>query len=140
MESEGTTAVPLRILIVENDQPIRDALAELLRTLGHETTPLGDYGKALILLEPSQFDLMLVSCGSTDLEGFGSSDLLTETKGLALAQIARAADPRLKIILAAASKQEGLNTERGSEVVDLVIAKPFTIRDLEKALAALFGR
>jgi CheY-like chemotaxis protein len=130
--------VPLRILIVERDQLRRDSLTACLRTLGHEPTPVSDYGKALILLSPGQFDLMLVSCAASDLDDFGSTDLLTVTRGLALAQIGRSDDPKLKIILGVTSRQEGFEAEHSKGVVDLIIAQPFNIEVLEKALSALF--
>lgn len=69
MESEGMIAVRLRILIVESDRTIREWLTESLKTLGQEATPVSNSATALILLEPDQFDLMLLSCSSTDFDG-----------------------------------------------------------------------
>jgi len=140
MKSDGTTAVPIRILIVESDRPSRESLTELFRTLRQEVTAVTNSVAALILLEADRFDLMLVSCSSTALDGFRNANLLTEAQGLALVQFARASDSKLKIILIGAAEQEDFNTARGKGVIDRVMTRPFTILDLEKELAALFGR
>lgn len=134
MESEGTSTGRLRILALDAEQASRERLSDLLRTLGYKTTPVSNSEKALVLLEPDQFDLLLVSCSTTNLVGSPNIDPLSETEGIALAQFARSSDPRLKIIFLAASDQASLNIARGTGVIDSIITKPFTIWDLEQAI------
>ena len=57
----GTRVGGLRILIVESDRTLRELLTEFLRELGHEAISVSNSREALALLEPGQFDLMMVA-------------------------------------------------------------------------------
>jgi CheY-like chemotaxis protein len=140
MESYGTRAFHLRILIVESDRAIRGLLTELLRELGQDATSVGNSGEALTLLEHGKFDLMLVAHPLMEFKSFVPAiNSLSEDDGLALARTAREDDPRLKIILLSGWEQESLKTALSNGVVDLIITKPFSIRDLQEALMWLFA-
>jgi CheY-like chemotaxis protein len=139
MQTEGTTAARLRILIVESDWAIREVLTDLLRELGQDATSVSNSGEALTLLEHGQFDLMLVAHPLSESHSLVQAvNSLSEDDGLALAKTAREDDPQLKVILLTGlEKQESAKTALDNGVIDLIIAKPFTVWDLEEALMTL---
>lgn len=92
MESERANSAILRKLVVASDRVIRESLTELLRVLKHDPTPISNSTKALIQLEPDRFDLVLVSCSSTNPDSFRDEKLLTEGQAFAVAKLARASD------------------------------------------------
>lgn len=48
-----------RILLVEDDAPLRGAMVEVLRGLGHHVTDVADVASAQKAMEPPAFDLVL---------------------------------------------------------------------------------
>ena len=142
MEARGTGVIGLRILVVESDGAIRELLIEFLRGLGQEATPVGNLRNALALLERAQFDLMLVAHSLSEFSSLGlvANSLSSEGAGLALAKIAREDDPSLKIILLSGFAREGLNAVGANGFVDMTISKPFSLADVEDALAVLYVR
>lgn len=76
-----------RILIVDDEEPARKSLMDILRLEGYQVTAAGDGAKALHLLAEEPFDLMLL-----DLKMPGMS-------GLEVLDQARTAAPETKVIM-----------------------------------------
>jgi len=55
--------MPVRILIVEEDQPTRDAFVRVTSALGHECVPVETVAQALAALATQPFSLCVVSLG-----------------------------------------------------------------------------
>jgi DNA-binding NtrC family response regulator len=55
--------MPVRILIVEEDKPAREAFGRLASALGHECVPVESVGQALEVLAAEVFGLCVVSPG-----------------------------------------------------------------------------
>jgi DNA-binding NtrC family response regulator len=77
----------LRILLVEDDPDVRDAVATALRDAGHEVVELDDGAAALLRLSNDVFDLLV-----TDVR-------LPKVSGLVIFRHARAVAPRTDAIL-----------------------------------------
>jgi two-component system, sensor histidine kinase and response regulator len=77
----------IRVLIVDDDEPLMAALAASLRKRGYDTTGFTSAGKALTALDQSSFDLLL-----TDLT-------MPEMDGIQLIRAALAKDPQLAAII-----------------------------------------
>ena len=54
--TEGTT----RILVVDDEAPVRDLLAEVLSRAGYVAVPVADAGRALDVLDQDDIDLVLL--------------------------------------------------------------------------------
>jgi two-component system cell cycle sensor histidine kinase/response regulator CckA len=120
---------PYRILVVEDDDGIRDLVDRVLREGGYETRVAPDGLAALGLLEAdASCDLLL-----TDL-------LMPEMAGDELVRRARALHPNLKVLYLTAYSDR-LFAERSALWEDeAFIDKPITINGLRQAVSlALFG-
>jgi two-component system cell cycle sensor histidine kinase/response regulator CckA len=92
--AEGERALPvaaavsgrLRVLVAEDQELVREVLAGLLRSLGHEVIAAADGQAALVLAGSTSFDLLL-----TDVS-------MPRLTGPALAQALRAQRPSLPVI------------------------------------------
>lgn len=106
------------ILVVEDDNSIRNYLKELLSDRGYVVTQASSGIKALELLEKSQIDLALLDLTLPDISG--------ET----ICQECRKRFPEVKIIILTA--KEGVqNIVHGLKMgADDYITKPFTIEEL----------
>ena len=67
--SGGGPLPPLRILIAEDHEPTRAALARLLTRAGHEVAAAETVAEALQLAEDSAFDLLISDLGLPDASG-----------------------------------------------------------------------
>lgn len=59
------------ILLVDDEAPARDAVAEILRDEGHVVTEAGDGLEALSLLDKNNFDLVISDILMPHLNGYG---------------------------------------------------------------------
>jgi PAS domain S-box-containing protein len=105
------------ILLVEDEEELRDTTAELLALLGHTVLPAGDATSALALLAAQPVDILL-----TDIS-------LPDMSGELLAAKARAAQPGLRIIYAS-----GQYPKAPLDRAQLLL-KPYSIDKLMQALA-----
>ncbi len=64
------TAFPGRILVAEDNDPVRALLCEYLRAQGHDAVPVRDGGEALALVESSEFDLVMTDIEMPRANGF----------------------------------------------------------------------
>jgi signal transduction histidine kinase/CheY-like chemotaxis protein len=113
---------PLRILVVEDDARVRDAVVDLLATSGHTADAVASGAAAIarFTADPS-FDAAL-----TDLALQNGMD------GVALATALRAIRPDLPVLVTTGYV--------GAAPIDLpILMKPFRREDLDAALARLVG-
>ncbi len=116
-----------KILLAEDEASVSAFVARALAQQGHEVTPVGDGMAALAALARDRFDLLL-----TDI-------LMPEIDGIALALKASEDYPAMKILLMtgyAAERQRAHNLEA---LVQRVIVKPFTLEEIQRAVAELLG-
>ena len=108
----------MRILVVEDDAAIVDALSALLETEGHEVTTASRQDDAVALLSDQSFDLALLDVTLRQGTGFG------------VCAAAREMAPDMPTIFLTASDDE-FSTVAGLDMgaVDY-IAKPFRAREL----------
>ena len=118
----------LRVLVVDDDEMLRETLASLLEVLGHAQVTLGSGEEALQLLEEGQpIDLVILDLNMPGLGGAATLPLL------------RALRPNLPVILATGrADQQALDLVDGIARVS-ILAKPFSLQELKTHLAALFS-
>jgi two-component system cell cycle sensor histidine kinase/response regulator CckA len=118
-----------RILVVEDDDAIRDLVARVLREVGYETRVASNGAEALGLFETeASCDLLL-----TDLH-------MPEMSGDELVRRARALHPDLKVLYLTAYSDRLFAGRSALWQDEAYIDKPITINGLRQAVSlALFG-
>ncbi|MFA0753860.1 MAG: hypothetical protein IMHGJWDQ_001639 [Candidatus Fervidibacter sp.] len=115
---------PLRVLIIDNDETVAAALAEVLRQAGHKADVATSGFAGLQLFKPNAYEVVIVDW------------LMPGMDGLAVAQAIREIAPTQPIVLTTAWENQ-LDANAVS-VVDAVIPKPWTPRSLWEALQQAF--
>ncbi|HVA14825.1 MAG TPA: response regulator [Stellaceae bacterium] len=116
-----------KILLAEDDASVGAFVLRALTQHGHAVTPVGDGMAALAALARESFDLLL-----TDI-------VMPKLDGIALALKAAKDHPAMKILLMtgyAAERQRAHNLEA---LVNRVIMKPFTLAEIQAAVAELLS-
>jgi signal transduction histidine kinase/CheY-like chemotaxis protein len=114
---------PCRILVIDDDQAVRESTATLLRVSGHfvmeaESGPVG-----LGLMAGQPFDVLITDLGMPEMTGW---------------EVARAAknlNPMLPVILVTGWGSEVSRDVPDSHIVDRVMGKPVRLDDLLEAIA-----
>ena len=119
------TAFGKRILLVEDDLPIRNLLKVVLAQDGNVVVEAQNGLEALALFKTQQFDLVVTDFDMPEMPG----DRLV----LAIKQLM----PSQPIILMTADRSSLREVEH---VPNLVLDKPFPLQRLHSAIADLFGR
>jgi DNA-binding response OmpR family regulator/putative methionine-R-sulfoxide reductase with GAF domain len=113
-----------RILLIENDAPIRDTHADALTLHGHEVTALSSGDEAAERLPYESFDLVVTDWSVTGISG------------LDVARRVKRVDPAVPVILVSgwSIQQDGAKILDAG--VDYVLAKPCLIEDLPSTVQA----
>ena len=113
-----------RILLVEDEEPLRACLRMLLQLEGHQVTEASNGAEAMNLFTSGLFDLVI-----TDFE-------MPVMKGNALAAAIKLMAPSLPILMVTGSARARRDAENP---VDAVLNKPFMPDDLHCALRKLLA-
>ena len=116
----GTIPKGLKVLLVEDNQQVRDFAAELLRDLQCEVAAVPDGTEALQKARSGSFDLIF------------SDVVMPGLSGVQLAEQLEAEQPDLPVLLATGYSKE-LRGERAQRYS--VVAKPYDARSLATAIA-----
>jgi two-component system, cell cycle response regulator CpdR len=114
-----------RILIADDEEPMRALIARALQMDGHVTVTAQDGAEALDILsrESGAFDLLL-----TDIK-------MPIMDGIALALAAARDFPKLTILLMTGFADQRERAAGLNAIVHGVITKPFSVADIRKAVA-----
>lgn len=107
-----------QILIVEDDEAMREFLAEAISRSGYYVEAVPDGGEALRRVETGHYDLLL-----TDIRMPGID-------GLELVRKARLHDPALGVLLITAYAQDALGIDDLEGTRTDVLSKPFNLNEL----------
>ena len=114
---------PKRVLLVEDDPMVATSVEMLLRIDGHEVEICPNAEAALAAFQPARHDVVF-------------SDLrLPGMDGLQLAEAIRGRAPKQPIILISGSP-EVVEVSLQSSLVNVLLGKPFELRQLQEALIA----
>jgi GAF domain-containing protein/ActR/RegA family two-component response regulator/anti-sigma regulatory factor (Ser/Thr protein kinase) len=121
-------AVPLRCLVVDDEEMVGDMLADVLRSAGHTVTVARNASEGLAHVQIEPLDLIF-----TDLSMPGMT-------GWELARAVRAAVPGLPVILVSGFAVEVSQEELEASGVHSVLAKPINIGDVLEAASTIRPR
>jgi CheY-like chemotaxis protein len=118
-----------RILVVDDEEPVRALIARGLALDGHETMVAGDGGEALEVLEAEggRFDLLL-----TDIR-------MPVMDGIALALAAKRDFPDLTILLMTGYAEQRERAKSLDSIVADVLSKPFALAELRTKVSELLA-
>jgi CheY-like chemotaxis protein len=117
-----------RILVVDDEQPIRDILSKMLTWTGFEVDVAGTGREGLHLFRKMPFDLVI-----TDLEMPGMN-------GWVLTSEIKKNSPQTPVLVVTGSHSEDLAEKKAEVFADGVIFKPFRWVELNKALQKLLSK
>lgn len=113
-----------KILVVEDDDSVRDFTARALRASGHEVDTADDGDTGLQRVDAADGDYGLVL-----------SDIrMPVMDGIEMAKRAASQHPNLKILLMTGYAEQRERASDLQNVIIDVIAKPFTLTDLRKSV------
>lgn len=112
-----------KILITEDEDSLRTFVARALRLDGHETEEAADGAEGLEKLRQGSYDLLL-------------SDIrMPVMDGIELAHQAHSTCPGMKILLMTGYAEQRERADDLMEKIVDVVAKPFALPDIRKAVA-----
>jgi len=121
-------AVPLRCLVVDDEETVGDMLADVLRSAGHTVAIARNASEGLAHVQSEPLDLVF-----TDLSMPGMT-------GWDLARAVRAAAPGLPVVLVSGFAVEVSQEELEASGVHSVLAKPVNIGDVLEAASGIRPR
>lgn len=118
------------ILVVDDEEIVRELAAEMLRTLGYEVEMACDGTEALdkYMAPEAHFDLVLLDMIMPQM---GGKDCMRELKKV---------DPEVRAILSSGYGQDGAVQQVIEEGVQGFVQKPYRIDQLSGAVAAALGK
>jgi CheY-like chemotaxis protein len=117
-----------KILVVEDNAPLRRIVQLQLADLGYRTVPAANAAEALELLESEPIDLVF-----TDIVMPG------EMNGFALARHVAANWPKVKIVLTSGFPDSRMDGNGAAAPVARLLSKPYRKADLARVLREAFG-
>jgi CheY-like chemotaxis protein len=124
-QSAAPKGLPGRVLLVDDDQVLAEALAQVLCGAGYQVQLAPDYRLALEVLESNALvDLLICDIVMPD-----------RVNGLALGRMARLRRPELKIIYITGHDIPGIEDEALGPVLRKPIDNDLLIAEIERVLA-----
>ena len=115
------------ILLAEDDRAVREFVSRALRQDGHDITAVSDGQQALDALGKGQYDMLL-----TDI-------VMPQLDGIALALKAAKEYPDLPVLLMTGYAAERQRAHNLDALIQDVISKPFTLREIREAVRKMLG-
>ncbi|WP_428249504.1 response regulator [Ferrovibrio sp.] len=116
-----------RILVAEDEVPVREFVRRVLELRGHEVVTVGDGAEALIKLAKAPFDLLLTDISMPNMDG------------LELALIVARDHPDLPVLMMSGYAVERRRAADLAELSKGVLQKPFSMVDLSAGVDRALG-
>ncbi len=119
-----------RVLVVDDEEPVANLLARLLRQLGHEPAVVGSGAEALERIRHISFDLILSDVKMPGMSGFELHQIIKQTNPELASRLVFVTGDMLSAATQARIAQSG----------NPYIAKPFAIERLETLVRGLLAQ
>lgn len=113
---------PLRILIVDDDPMVAEAITDLVSSFGHSPVTVNSGEAALSLMRKDQFDLAILDL---ELPGIIGIDAARAMVGM---------QPGIKILFSTGYSKQEEQIDTSAGYFHGIIRKPFDINDLKAAI------
>src|SRR5262249_5073221 len=127
---EAEARLSCRVLVVDDEEPVANLLARLLRELGHQPTVVNSGAEALELIERMSFDLVLSDVKMPGMSGFELHQTIKQINPDLAARLVFVTGDMLSAATQARIAQSG----------NPYIAKPFAIERLETLVRTLLAQ
>jgi CheY-like chemotaxis protein len=118
-----------RILVMDDDEPLRDLLVRALTGLGYDVESAGDGAEALALYPTGRFDAVLLDL--TVAGGMGGAEAAARLRAL---------DPKVKLIVSSGYSDAPVMADFRRYGFDAVIRKPWTLEQLADVVQNVVGK
>jgi PAS domain S-box-containing protein len=116
---------PRRILVIDDDARVRQAVAGLLRSAGHHVVEAEGGREGLMCFAPEMFDLVLTDLGMPEVNGWD------------VAAAVKARHAAFPVILFTGWGDEHTGGGNGRGLADRILRKPVRLKELLQAIAEL---
>jgi PAS domain S-box-containing protein len=125
--TDSMMAKTARVLVVDDDDRVRDVLVGMLKLAGHRADHASNGREALLRLEHESFDLVFTDLSMPDVDGW------------ALAEEIRRRWPQLKIVMVTGYAVQSEKDLRRHRLVNDIISKPIRFDDINATLSNLLA-
>jgi len=122
VEAAPGTLPALDVMIVDDEEPVREVLRDVALALGQRVTACASGTEALRGMRPGAFQLVVTDLGMPGMTGWE------------LARRMRALDPAVTIVFVTGWGDDVDRCAAGEAGADLVLAKPFSVEDVARAI------
>ncbi|MGF1625338.1 MAG: response regulator [Alphaproteobacteria bacterium] len=127
-----------RILLIEDDDLVRESIQAQLEAAGHEVVPAAHGGEGLAKFEGGRFDLVLTDILMPNVEGLETIKLL-RSRDAGIAIIAMSGGARRLMDAAPVDAKVDILKFADAFGANLTLHKPFSRSDLLRAIDGLVG-
>jgi two-component system capsular synthesis sensor histidine kinase RcsC len=117
-----------KILVVDDEPLVRQAITKLLQHCGHQVESVENGEAALVCLAQRRFDIVVTDLSMPDMQG---DELVARIRQVL---------PNQLIILSTAFAEEYNMFDQSTRRVDALLLKPFSIDDLNETIERLFAK
>jgi CheY-like chemotaxis protein len=111
-----------RILVVDDEEDVRNLLSRMLSVVGYEVKEAGTGHEAFNLFLQRPFDLVLTDLNMPGLDGWG------------LARRVKGHSPKTPVVLITGEKREHIMNRMAESDVDCALFKPCTLKEIHYTL------
>lgn len=115
-----------RILVVDDEKGVRDAIAGLLSDLGYDVAVAADGAEALALIQDAAFGLVLTDLNMPGMDGWSLAERIKK-------------ESNVPIVLITGSERRSVDQRLGKSSVDSVLFKPFRVDELVTVVLKAFA-
>lgn len=118
-------APSLRILVVDDEEPVRETLAEMLVTVNHKVELAGSGQEAVQKMRSGQFDFVFTDLAMPEMDGWETARMIRKDW------------PSVRIVLVTGYGPTTTPPEGEEDLVDAVIGKPFDFAQVGSTISTL---
>ena len=122
---DASSAGPNRILVVDDEEPIRRLLAVILTTAGYHVTVASDGVQAIEYLESEAFDLII---SDSNMPRLGGLEVVTAAKRI---------DPQCPVIVISGNPSAELRMRQIDHPRVEYLPKPFNVEEIRQRVTRL---
>ena len=120
MRNQWTTTLSpqKRILVIDDNEHIRDSLSCSLSAIGNEVTTASNAVEGYELLLQNRFELVITDCQMPEIDGFHLVDLIKERR------------PYIPVLMITGKSRDEILEKMTTGQVDFLMFKPFRMKEL----------
>ena len=114
-----------RILVIDDEQVVRNLLSAILTDQGHKVTKVESVEEALPLFENHEFDIVFTDLAMPNTDGITGATRMKERR------------PEIKVILMSGYGADTASDQVKKGIIDAAISKPFDLAEIDQVIKKL---